>query len=156
MIFLKTFQKFESTQAKRESSCCIIVNNKDEVLVLQRGPTAPWMPLKWNLPGGQSENGESHHQTAEREVYEETDLKLSSIKFFKKIYDEKDNYFLNVFIGKIDSQNPNIILDKHPTIESGKKIIECVDYKWVNSDTFEILEYVPYTKEILIEYFSKL
>jgi mutator protein MutT len=151
MKYLKFFENFVyESSSIQESVCCIVVNQKNQVLVLQRGSTAPWEPNKWNFPGGQMEPGESLEEAAKREVKEETDLDLANIKQFKKIHDKEWNYNLVVFIGKSDKTN--VDLTKHPTIEDGKVIIECQDYEWVDENTYNSLEYVPYTKELIEEY----
>jgi len=51
-----------------------LVNDKDEVLLLKRGMTAPWMPGKWNLPGGTVDPGETPIEAAVREAQEEASV----------------------------------------------------------------------------------
>ena len=157
--YINSFRQFsmiyESEQNAAESVCVIVVNENNQILVLQRGPTAPWEPLKWNFPGGMMEGKDKDFEAAgKREVYEETDMKLDSIEFLKRIYDKEYNYYLNVYVGNV-SGDFKIDLTKHPTIEDGKTIIECVDYKWVDVRNYSNLKYVPYTKELIEEYFKK-
>lgn len=52
----------------------IVEDPRGRVLLLQRGPTDPWMPGRWNLPGGGIESGESPVEAALRETREETSL----------------------------------------------------------------------------------
>ena len=66
------------------SACCIIENESGQVLLLQRGDTAPWMPGKWNLPGGGVDEGESPAAAAAREAMEEVSLTVSSLKLVVK------------------------------------------------------------------------
>ena len=57
----------------------IVEDRAGRVLLLLRGPTAPWMPLRWNLPGGTIESGEAAILAAAREAREETDLRVSGL-----------------------------------------------------------------------------
>jgi len=57
-----------------DSAAAVVLDDAGRALILQRGPTAPWMPLKWNLPGGGVDAGESAYQAAVRECEEETGL----------------------------------------------------------------------------------
>lgn len=57
-----------------EAAAVILKNPHDQVLLLLRGPTAPWMPNRWDLPGGMIEPGETPEAAALREVLEETGL----------------------------------------------------------------------------------
>lgn len=62
------------------NSAAVIIEDRDgRVLLLLRGPTAPWMPCRWNLPGGMIEPGETPADAAVREAREETDLRVQSI-----------------------------------------------------------------------------
>jgi 8-oxo-dGTP diphosphatase len=51
-----------------------IVTHQKRILLLLRGATAPWAPLKWALPGGYLERGETPIQGLLRELQEETGL----------------------------------------------------------------------------------
>lgn len=57
-----------------------IVQRGDTVLLLQRGPTASWMPGKWNFPTGHIEAGETPVMAAERETLEESGLTVSNLR----------------------------------------------------------------------------
>lgn len=62
------------------SSASVIIEDRDgRVLLLLRGPTAPWMPMRWNLPGGMIEPGETPAIAAAREAREETGLRVSGL-----------------------------------------------------------------------------
>jgi len=58
-------------------SAVIILNNKSEILFVRRSSTAPWMPLKWSLPGGTIEKNETSIDAAIRETFEEVDLTIN-------------------------------------------------------------------------------
>jgi DNA topoisomerase I len=57
-----------------------VVQHGNYVLLLRRGPTAPWMPNKWNFPTGHIEDGESPLQAAQRETLEESSLVVSNLR----------------------------------------------------------------------------
>lgn len=75
------FLKNRKTEAKNgQSACCIVEDDQGRVLLLQRGDTAPWMPGKWNLPGGGVDEGESPERAAVREAQEEVSIQVSDLK----------------------------------------------------------------------------
>jgi len=61
-------------------SVVIILNERDDLLILRRPPRVEWAPNKWALPGGKIEEGESPLAAAIRETSEETNLKISHLK----------------------------------------------------------------------------
>lgn len=52
----------------------VAVIKDQNFLILQRGETAPWMPLKYCLPGGKVDPNETLEEAAKRELYEETGI----------------------------------------------------------------------------------
>ncbi|GLV67469.1 DNA mismatch repair protein MutT [Bacillus mycoides] len=56
---------------------CFVLNEKNEVLLQLRSDNG-----KWGHPGGFMEFGETVEDTARREVFEETGLKLGKLEFF--------------------------------------------------------------------------
>ena len=64
----------------REVGSCIIVDNKDRVLVLMRGSTDPWKPGWWDLPGGHLDGEELPIEGATREAKEESGLTVRNLQ----------------------------------------------------------------------------
>lgn len=63
----------------------LIENQNKEYLLSQRyDPDVPEAHLKWDFPGGTNEFGESLEETLEREVLEETGLKIEVIEMLPK------------------------------------------------------------------------
>ena len=156
--YFKDFQMIIESSKDKGSACAIVENDKGEVLILQRGSgykhpetgefiKNPWMPLKWNFPGGKIDNDETPEQGLQREILEETSLKADPkyIKKYKVINDKIDGYTLHVY--HVVKTSGQVSLDKNQIPP------ECVDYTWVNPKTFSNYEYVPHTKEILKEFF---
>lgn len=63
-----------------KSAAVILRNVKEECLLLKRGETAPWMPGKWNLPGGNRDPGETLEETARREALEEAGVVVGALR----------------------------------------------------------------------------
>ena len=159
--YFKDFQRIIESSQNEGSVCAIIKNDKGQVLILQRGAgykhpetgeyiKNPWMPLKWNFPGGKVDIGETPEQALQREILEETSLETEPkyIQKYKVINDKKEGYILNVY--HVSKSTGKVMLDKNQIPP------ECVDYAWVDSNTFTQYEYVPHTKEMLTEFFKKV
>jgi len=65
----------------QELAAAVAAQSADgSVLLLKRGATAPWMPGRWNLPGGVADHGEPLEETARRETAEETGLRVGELR----------------------------------------------------------------------------
>ncbi len=65
----------------------VVLNKRDEVLILKRPSTDDWAPNKWALPGGKLEPNESPLSAAIRETKEETDLDVRKLKIINLALD---------------------------------------------------------------------
>lgn len=114
----------------QKSATVAVISPEQKLLILRRGPTAPWMPGRYCLPGGKIEPNEDHTYAASRELSEETgisypvdELKTINIKYnygYEKI----------VWIAHVDSTN--VILNW-----------EHDDYKWITQQDAFVTDLVP-------------
>ena len=65
----------------------VILNKRDEVLILKRPDTVDWAPDKWAYPGGKIEENESPLTAAIRETKEETTLDVQHLKIINLTLD---------------------------------------------------------------------
>ena len=71
---------------------------RGNVLVLRRGPTDPWAPGMWCLPGGGAEPYETLEQAARREAFEEAGLLLGTLRPLARV--KTPHGVMQVFIGR--------------------------------------------------------
>ena len=69
------------------ASDVILVNSKDEILLVRRSPTSNAYPNYWALPGGKMEINETTEQCAIRELKEETGFDIFVLPKTARIYD---------------------------------------------------------------------
>lgn len=58
----------------QKTATVAVINKDKKILILERGPTAPWMPNRYCLPGGTLEPNEELIEGAARELGEETGI----------------------------------------------------------------------------------
>lgn len=88
-------------EEKQKYGDVIVLNNKGQVLLLQRSYQDTFMPGKWWIPGGKIEEGESFLEGAERELLEETGLDLRGSFEELRIENKEDctiGYFLTTLL----------------------------------------------------------
>ena len=126
--------------AGRQFSALTVFDDGKKILLLLR-PDDPDIkfPNMWSLPGGGSEEGERPVQTAFREAYEETGLRVD-VGALKKIAvietDNKNVYFFRAgkWTGKIDD---NRIKTEHE------------EYKWVPYEELRLYNMPPNNLELI-------
>lgn len=111
---------------KREVGSCVIVDNKDRVLILKRSATDDWKPGWWDLPGGHLDGGETPIEGAEREAREESGLTVRSLQKIETVHME--SIFKHFFVTR--DWDGVVRLEKNP--ETGE--FEHDDYKWATLD----------------------
>jgi len=124
-----------------KTSVVALFNEDNEVLILQRGKTAPWMPNKWSLVGGVVDAGESPIESAIREIKEEIGITIDYIDYVTH-KTSKDSGELFFFTGNL------------PKGEIIKLDYENQDYAFVNESNYEVFDFVPDVKEFLMGLFN--
>ena len=123
---------------KQEKSCgCIVINNKNEVLLIHHNAG------HWDFPKGHVEEGETEVETAIREVKEETnvDVEVNEKYRYTTKYSPKEDVIKEVvyFLAK------NISNNKEAQLE------EVSEVKWIKLE--DAIEKITYnnSKEILVK-----
>lgn len=129
----------------------IIKNPEGNILVSQRlDPKIKEAHLKWDVPGGTNEFGESLEETLKREIFEETGLNVEINELIPKCVSknwEHQDYLQHtlVFCFKCKLINGELCLKDH-------KINQL---KWVKPEEALKLDLLPTTEEFL-KYHNKL
>lgn len=115
----------------------------DEILMLNRNKS-PWMGA-WNGVGGKKENGESVKETITREIFEETNIKVSVNSVIDKGYvtwnsfDENGNG-LHLFLVEL----PNDFIYETPVV-TNEGILDWKKISWVSDyDNYGVCDNIPY------------
>ncbi len=127
-----------------KNAVAVIVNKDNRILLLKRGPNAPWEPNKWSLVGGGVEDGETSKEAVLREIKEETGLNVKLLKESFAIQRKPDSVE-DVFLAKFDGNDYDIKLDD-----------ENVAYGWYAPEEMKFLDTVPnlmdYINLVFVEY----
>jgi mutator protein MutT len=107
----------------------VIAIKDGKVLLLKRGEDAPWMPGKWDFPGGGIEEGEDPKEAAAREAKEEIGLETRTLHELTvvEVEDEPVHFFYSHWF-------------KPGDLELGS---EHDDYKWVSIKEATRMDVVP-------------
>lgn len=128
---------------KNKNAVAVIINDDNKILLLKRSETAPWMPKKWSLVGGNIDKGERPQQTVEREIEEETGLKIKN--FIKSFTIERHaNSIEHVFACRYNGELTDIKLDNENT-----------NYGWYDVNEIDYLDTVPHLIEFITLVFKK-
>jgi ADP-ribose pyrophosphatase YjhB (NUDIX family) len=117
----------------------IIIKN-GKLLALKRPKEAYSRPNAWDLPGGNLDFGEEANAAIERELNEETSLKIKNLRPFHVIskLDEKKEVFWIEICYLCDYDMGEVKLSSEHT-----------EYKWVTKDEFLKLESADYLMEFV-------
>ena len=129
----------------------IIENDSGNILIAQRSdPKIPEAHLKWDVPGGTNEFGESLEETLEREILEETGLKVEINEFMPKYssvswkHEEYDLHNL-VFCYSCKLIGGTLGFDD-PKIN---------DLKWIDPCELQNFDFLPTTRDFIHEFLKR-
>ena len=117
-----------------------VIKKGSKYLILLRSPRAQYFPEHWDFPGGKLEENESRFAGIEREVFEETQLKVKALKAVASYeYDLDDvgkpTHRFTLFTVNIISQSDVRLSDEH------------LEYRWATKDEIKKLRKIePYIK----------
>ena len=136
--------EYDSVIDSNDIGQIILINEKEEVLLLRRSPEMDWAGDRWALPGGHIHYGENKKLGSKRETFEETELTTYNLELFAKqiINDGKEKtlffYYTREYSGDI------------------KLNFEHTDYKWLCIDDLNSLDIVENVKSKLLDLFTVL
>ena len=115
-----------------------IIKKDDKYLIVLRSPEAKYFPEHWDFPGGKLEPDEDPHEGVEREVLEETGLRVKALDVvgvYELDLDEKggNTHRFTVYSTQIISGEE-------------KLSFEHTDYKWMTKDEILQLKVEPYMR----------
>jgi 8-oxo-dGTP pyrophosphatase MutT (NUDIX family) len=114
-----------------QKSATVALVSDNKLLLLQRGSTAPWMPEKFCLPGGKLEANESLIDAAVRELYEETNIKVSHSELSPLIVTYKSG------------NNKTVFVCNTPVLYYVTLNWEHVSYRWATTQDASTMKLVP-------------
>lgn len=120
----------------RKTATVAVINRHNQLLILRRGKTAPWMPGRYCLPGGHIEPNEDSQYAAVRELSEETGISYPVDELTSITIQYSSDYSKLVWIAKTDL--PKVLLN-----------YEHDDYRWVNYVDSYSFELVPRLKRTI-------
>lgn len=112
----------------------IIINEKNEILMLKRSADRKWYPNKWNFLSGTVEKNEKIIDCIYREIGEElgSDLKIELIQEGTTFIDNEDEGIWKIFPFKFRYLDGNININH-----------EHSEYSWVKEKEFQNMDIVP-------------
>lgn len=111
-------------------STVAVINKDKKILILKRGPTAPWNPNNYCFPGGTVEENETLEEAASRELSEETGINFHKdhLKRVTVIY--PSGYSKIIFVAEI--HDAEVTLNYEHTDYAWVDSKQCVDYPMVD------------------------
>ena len=118
----------------KRSAAVVALCPRGKVLVLRRGPTDPWAPGMWCLPGGGAEPHETLEQAARREAFEEAGLLLGPLRPLMRV--RTPHGFVQVFIGHSTDGRALLLDGEHDQMA------------WLAPHELSSVELLPYARAV--------
>lgn len=103
----------------------------------------------WSVPGGHLEFGESFEETASREVFEETGLKIKNIRFgavTNDYFEEENKHYVTIWmLSDWDSGEAQILEPE-----------KFIDQKWVDFKSLPEKLFLPWKQLLHSEFIDKI
>ena len=114
-----------------EGAVVVILNDANQILLLKRPDYVSWSPLKWALPGGKLEPGETPLAAAIRETQEETTLVVTRLKKVRLPLDTPvASYYTRYYAGTVEIDH------------------EHTDWAWVDYEDLSSYDVAPGVEEL--------
>lgn len=102
----------ESNHSRPQVGIGVIIKKKNKILLLKRSQSVSHGKGQWSFPGGHLEFGEKPEEAAQREVFEETGLRIKDLKLVSvsnNLYPKENKHYVTLAIqGKYVSGKPEI------------------------------------------------
>jgi 8-oxo-dGTP pyrophosphatase MutT (NUDIX family) len=152
---MKTINRYlqESNKSFEKKNSVKGLVKLDKLILILRRAEGDKGHGQWDLPGGCIEKDENKEDALKREVFEESNLKITDIKFVTttnlKIPEQGVDSDMHVYTCK--TNDSDVILKPRNWDKSG--LAEHNEYRWVQfKDDVENLPMLPQLKKILLKY----
>lgn len=120
----KIIEKYHQLEYPKESIVVLLLNSKNDICFI-RALRYTTQKIEWELPAGGIDTGEDILAAAQREVIEETGLKMKNLKLLYTYNPSNgmSNQIVHVIFGKTEGNN-----------QKGFDTDEVKEVKWLSSD----------------------
>ncbi|MGJ1237771.1 (deoxy)nucleoside triphosphate pyrophosphohydrolase [Sphingobacterium multivorum] len=123
-----------------------IIEHANKILICQRSGSMK-LPLKWELPGGKIEIGESKEECLRREIKEELDIDISIHSALTMVEHHYADFSLQLYPFVCCLQSGNV-----KALEHAQAIwvdaAQLRNYDWAEANIPIVKEYIAYTASI--------
>lgn len=121
-----------------------LIERRNKYLITRRSELNSYKPLKWDIPGGIVESGETVEEAISREVNEETGLEIE-IGSVVYLYSNRDQV-------PVRQTFQAVYLCKYKNGEVRLNPLEHDVYQWLRYDSFNNLELIDFLRDLVMFY----